>query len=63
MTFDPAKVAPLARKLGVPEQPFDEGEREAFEERAAIREFDAGMTRDDAESHALADVLLRRRGQ
>lgn len=35
---------------------------ELFEERAAIREFDAGKTRRDAESLALddvADVVLR----
>ena len=31
--------------------------REAFEERAGIREFDGGLPRDQAESLALLDVL------
>ena len=31
-----------------------------FEERAAIREFDAGMSRDDAEAAAYADVMEAR---
>lgn len=33
--------------------------REAFEERAGIMEFDAGMTREHAECLALLDVLSR----
>ena len=38
-----------------------ENEREAFEERAAIAEFDGGMTRDEAEALAL-EAVIRRRG-
>lgn len=34
--------------------------REAFEERAAIMEFDGGMTRSDAEAAALALVHMQR---
>lgn len=33
-----------------------EDERERFEERAAIMEFDGGMSREDAERSAYADV-------
>lgn len=32
--------------------------REAFEERAAILEFEAGFSRIDAEAHALASLLI-----
>lgn len=32
--------------------------QEAFEERAAIKEFDAGMTREQAEREAYEEVLL-----
>jgi len=35
--------------------------REAFEERAAIMEFDGGLSRDDAERAARAIVLKQRR--
>lgn len=31
--------------------------REAYEERAAIREYDGGQTRADAEREALAEVI------
>lgn len=34
-------------------------EREFFEERAAIREYDGGSGRDEAEAMALGDVALR----
>jgi hypothetical protein len=34
-------------------------EQEAWEERAAIREFDGGLPREHAEALALADVLKR----
>lgn len=34
-------------------------EREFFEERAAIREYDGGLVRDEAEAMALGDVALR----
>jgi hypothetical protein len=33
-------------------------QREAFEERAAIYEFEAGMTREEAEEKARADLGL-----
>jgi hypothetical protein len=36
---------------------LSEDEREAFEERAAIMEFDGGLTRNEAEQAALRDVL------
>jgi hypothetical protein len=36
-------------------------ERDEFEERAAIMEFDGGMSRDEAERHAGTLVLKRRR--
>ena len=36
---------------------LDAGRREAFEERAAIMEYDAGLPREEAERRALLDVL------
>ena len=36
---------------------LDESLREAFEERAAIREFEGGIARDLAEALALLDVI------
>jgi hypothetical protein len=36
---------------------LDEDARELFHERAGIREFDGGMTRQEAESEAQKDVL------
>lgn len=36
---------------------LDAGRREAFEERAAIVEYDAGLPREEAERRALLDVL------
>lgn len=35
---------------------LDEAMREAFEERAAIREFDGNQSRDEAERNAMAEV-------
>lgn len=35
-------------------------ELDDFEERAAIREFDGGMSRDEAEAAAYQDVMARR---
>ncbi len=40
---------------------LDEDLREFYEERAGIREFDAGLPREQAECLALLDVLLRDR--
>ncbi len=37
-----------------------EDEQEAYEERAAILEYDAGMTRPEAERMALEAVIRRR---
>lgn len=47
-----AGVARLVRQL-------DDNRREAFEERAGILEFDAGIPREDAERRALIEVLAR----
>jgi hypothetical protein len=41
---------------------LDESQREDFEERAAIMEFDAKLPRDHAECLALLDVLHRHPG-
>ena len=38
-----------------------EGARDAFEERAAITEFDGGLTREEAERQALLNPLVPRR--
>lgn len=40
----------------------NESIREGYEERAAIMEFDGGMSRDDAERAAL-DLILKRYGK
>ena len=40
----------------------DEFEHEAFEERAAIMEFDGGMTRPEAEAAARTVVIDNERG-
>lgn len=49
-----AHVAAVARPHA-PEPDWQEL-REAFEERAAIREYDGGQSREDAEAGALLDV-------
>jgi hypothetical protein len=38
---------------------LDAGNREEFEERAAIMEFDAGLSRDHAECLAILDIVCR----
>jgi hypothetical protein len=38
---------------------LDDALREAFEERAAIREFDGQQTRDEAEHAALAEIRAK----
>lgn len=38
---------------------LDAGLREAFEERASIREFDGGIGRELAEALALLDLILQ----
>lgn len=44
-----------------PNHAMTEAEREAFEERAGIAEFDGGMSREEAEALAL-EAVMRRRG-
>jgi hypothetical protein len=39
---------------------FSSDEREYFEERAAIYEFEAGLQRDEAEMKALEAILIQR---
>jgi len=36
---------------------LDQAQREAYEERAAIMEFDGGLSREDAEYLAMQDVV------
>ena len=38
---------------------LDENARELFNERAGIREYDGGMSRQDAERAAMQDVMNR----
>jgi hypothetical protein len=52
----PAPMEPLVAKLV---DQLDASNREDFEERAAIMEFDAGLSRDHAECLAVLDVLHR----
>ena len=53
----PAGAAAVpAGAVPVPAALFDEGLREAFDERAAIMEFDGGLLRPEAEAAALALV-------
>ena len=47
-------VSPLVPSAAVMNKHADEFEHEAFEERAAIMEFDGGLTRPDAEAAARA---------
>lgn len=51
-----------AEQVGVELRRLNAAERELYEERAAIREYDGRQTRAQAEQGALADVLhIRRR--
>jgi hypothetical protein len=43
---------PLFQQEDIPTSPMTEGEKEAFEERAAILEFDGGLSREEAEKVA-----------
>ena len=54
-----ARLATLALANPQSPEPFD---REAFEERAAIREFDGGYTRQEAERLAMIDLIARHSG-
>jgi hypothetical protein len=49
-------VQPLDADVAHAVAHFDEGDREAFEERAAIFEYDGGLPRREAERRALALV-------
>lgn len=40
---------------------LNDAESEYYEERAAIREYEAGMSRDAAEVEAMREVLAQRR--
>ena len=51
-----ARIATVAVASPPSPETFD---REAFEERAAIMEFDGGLSRDEAEREAWAAVLHR----
>ncbi len=55
---------PLAADIAQWASNLDEAAREHFEERAAIREFDGGLSRRDAEQAAMAETVLwlRQRG-
>ena len=46
-----SQVSQLSQPVGS-ESTEDEAAREAFEERAAIMEYDGGLSREDAERHA-----------
>ncbi len=50
---------PQAEVVAMLLQLLDETEREAFEERAGIIEFDAGLPRGHAECLALLEILRR----
>lgn len=50
---------PQAEVVAVLLQLLNETEREAFEERAGIIEFDAGLPRGHAECLALLEILRR----
>lgn len=49
-------VQPLDADVARAVAGFDEGDREAFEERAAIFEYDGGLPRIEAERRAFATV-------
>ncbi len=53
-------LQPLDPEVAEAVAQLDESARDAFEERAAILEFDAGLPRIDAERQALALVQAQR---
>lgn len=53
-SFGEGAAAVPGEAARVPAALFNEGRREAFEERAAIMEFDGGLSRSEAEAAALA---------
>jgi len=57
-TAYPTKVVDVLKKVARNEEEL-EGLLYEFEERAAIREFDGGQPREEAEKAALTEVLSR----
>ncbi|WP_374429513.1 hypothetical protein [Ideonella dechloratans] len=53
-------VTPLDARVAREVAKLDLAERESFEERAAIMEYEGGMPRREAEQRALAEVLTER---
>ncbi len=49
---------PLAAEVAQWASSLDDVAREHFEERAAIREFDGGLSRSDAELAAMGETIL-----
>ena len=70
-TPDPAAVATIASvAVAAAEEEFSRSERaeaerwrDAFEEKAAIREYEGGLSRAEAEAAALLDMATRWRGE
>lgn len=56
---EPQFPAPLDRDVAEAVAGLTPDQREAFEERAAILEYDAGFSRRTAERRALAEVLAQ----
>ena len=57
----PNYIQPLDPDVAKAAAQLDEADREAFEERAAIFEYDAGLCRREAERSALREVLAEQR--
>jgi hypothetical protein len=57
----PDYIQPLDADVAQAVAQFDEADREAFEERAAIFEYDGGLSRREAERCALREVLAEQR--
>ncbi|MDD2760527.1 MAG: hypothetical protein PHH11_09585 [Methylomonas sp.] len=55
--YDPEHPIPLDPELAQWFARLDDNARELFNERAGIREFDGGLSRQEAESEAQKDVL------
>lgn len=58
---EPQFPVPLDRDVAEALAGLTSDQREAFEERAAILEYDAGLPRRTAERRALAEVLAQAR--
>lgn len=57
----PDYIQPLDADVAQAVAQFDECDREAFEERAAIFEYEGGMSRREAERRALHEVRAEQR--